>query len=103
MFKKYTIGLLLTITAYLISCSVTKDNRDTNKPGNAGWVVGDYHEHSHFSDGGLKLDSVFAFATKNYGVNFMVNTDHGGAYPRNWDGKNWSAYPDTRFEGSDAG
>lgn len=90
----------------LSSCKSSKYSSKTplqKNENSSGWVVGDFHEHSHFSDGGMKLDSVFDYATRNFGVNFMVNTDHGGAYPRDWDGKRWSTLPNVQFEGDHAG
>lgn len=102
MYKKYIAGLIALIPLFF-SCSSKKAALSETAKNNAGWVVGDFHEHSHFSDGGMKLDSVFEFSTRNYGVNFMLNTDHGGAYPRDWDGKNWSDMPEVKIEGSDPG
>lgn len=101
-YSRKIIIVALLASCFLLACNSRKYL--SHKNGNsAGWVVGDFHEHSLFSDGGMKLDSVFDYATKHFGVNFMVNTDHGGAYPRNWDGSYWSSYPELKIEGSDAG
>lgn len=97
------IALVTLFSCFILwSCNSSK-HTFKKKQNFAGWVVGDFHEHSHFSDGGMKLDSVFDYATRNFRVNFMVNTDHGGAYPRHWDGSYWSSYPEIKIEGSDAG
>lgn len=100
--KGMLMGLLILQLA-LFSCSKTPTSFPEEELPTAGWVIGDYHEHSHFTDGGYQLDSVFSMGANKYGVHFMVNTDHGGAYPRNYDGRNWSAFPDVVFLGDSAG
>lgn len=96
------MGLLFA--SFLISsCSKPATTSAKQTPSVAGWVVGDFHEHSHFTDGGYPLDSVFAMGANKYGAHFMVNTDHGGAYPRNYDGRIWSEFPGVVFLGDSAG
>lgn len=102
--KGVAISLILSLLLVsLLTACLSKRTTTSDKGDVGGWVVGDFHEHSYFSDGGNKLDDVFDHSTRNFGVNFMVNTDHGGAYPRHWDGRPWSAFPDIRFEGDHAG
>ena len=97
------IFIMLSLFAALFSCSPSGTNSDGKDTASEGWVIGDFHEHSHFTDGGYQLDSVFYMGAEKYGVHFMVNTDHGGAYPRNFDGRTWSAFQNVKFEGDSAG
>ena len=93
---------LLIIIQLFVACSPSV--QQTNSVNSvASWVTGDFHEHSHFSDGGYPMDSVFHRGSNYYGVNFMLNTDHGGRYPRNYDGKTWDKIGGVDFKGSDAG
>lgn len=91
-------GILIAGLAY--SCSPAIQGDSKNKK--AGWVTGDFHEHSHFSDGGYPMDSVFKRGA-HYGVDFMLNTDHGGRYPRDYDGRTWDQIPGVVFKGDNAG
>ena len=47
-----------------------------------GWVVGDFHQHSTFTDGSY---SIFYMMQKNaqYGLDWWANSEHGGAFNRN--------------------
>ncbi|MBO9683051.1 MAG: hypothetical protein J7502_10355 [Flavisolibacter sp.] len=89
------------LSGLIFSCSHLTTPRSATQH-KAGWVTGDFHEHSHFSDGGYPLDSVYTRGAY-YGSNFMLNTDHGGCYPRDYDGRVWDNIPGTVFKGVDAG
>lgn len=47
-----------------------------------GWVVGDFHQHTTFTDGSYSL---FYMMQKNaqYGLNWWANSEHGGGFNRN--------------------
>jgi hypothetical protein len=47
-----------------------------------GWVVGDFHQHTTFTDGSYSL---FYMMQKNaqYNVNWWANSEHGGGFNRN--------------------
>lgn len=99
---KYKFFCFITFLIAGYACSRPMQQHKTNTA-RSGWVTGDFHEHSYFSDGGYPMDSVFYRGGHHYDVNFLLNTDHGGRYPRNYDGRTWDKIPGTVFKGSDAG
>ena len=47
-----------------------------------GWTVGDFHQHTTFTDGSY---SIFHMMTKNaeFGLDWWANSEHGGAFKMN--------------------
>ncbi|MHB8988716.1 MAG: CehA/McbA family metallohydrolase domain-containing protein [Desulfobulbia bacterium] len=63
-------------------------------PGNAQengrWLTGDFHNHTFLTDGSNTADDVFSHAFR-FGLDWLANSEHGGAYSRAPDGTPWPA------------
>ena len=66
-------------------------------PDTGRWLAGDLHNHTYLTDGSNVPDQVFAHAFQ-FGLDWIANSEHGGAFGRNADGQSWPA--DTDFLGS---
>ena len=66
--------------------------RDTGR-----WLAGDFHNHTYLTDGSNAPDQVFTHAFQ-FGLDWIANSEHGGAFSRNSDGRSWPAI--TVFLGS---
>lgn len=83
-------GLLLLVVS---GCQARNDETPT-----AGrWLAGDFHNHTFLTDGGLEAGEVFSHAFR-FGLDWMANSEHGGAFGRSAKGLPWPA--DTVFLGS---
>jgi len=47
----------------------------------AGYVAGDFHQHSTFTDGSYSFNKVMA-ANKRFGLDWWANSEHGGRFNR---------------------
>ena len=66
-------------------------------PDTGRWLAGDFHNHTFLTDGSNVPDQVFAHAFQ-FGLDWIANSEHGGAFNRNSEGRSWPA--DTVFLGS---
>ncbi len=61
-------------------------------PGNARengrWLAGDFHNHTFLTDGSIAAEDVFSHAFR-FGLDWLANSEHGGAYGRGPDGQPW--------------
>ncbi|MFA6283019.1 MAG: hypothetical protein WCT30_00920 [Desulfurivibrionaceae bacterium] len=63
-------------------------------PGNARengrWLTGDFHNHTLLTDGGIAAEDVFSHAFR-FGLDWLANSEHGGAFGRGPGGQPWPA------------
>jgi len=52
------------------------------------WLAGDFHNHTFLTDGARTPEEVFAHAFE-YGLDWIANSEHGGAFARNGNGQSW--------------
>ncbi len=61
-------------------------------PGNAlengRWLAGDFHNHTFLTDGSIAAEDVFSRAFR-FNLDWIANSEHGGAYDRNPNGQPW--------------
>ncbi|MCX5871589.1 MAG: hypothetical protein NTY00_13390 [Deltaproteobacteria bacterium] len=57
-------------------------------PDTGRWLAGDFHNHTFLTDGSNVPDQVFAHAFQ-FGLDWIANSEHGGAFSRNSDGQSW--------------
>lgn len=55
----------------------------------ARWVAGDFHNHSRLTDGSHHPRTVMEKATREFGLDWIANSEHGGAYRRDAEGRYW--------------
>ncbi len=53
------------------------------------WITGDFHTHTFLTDGSHKEEDVVGHAFDVYGLDYMMNSEHGGAYGRDTQGNPW--------------
>lgn len=68
---------------------------ETQPPGR--WLAGDFHNHTLLTDGGHEATELFSQAFR-FGLDWLANSEHGGAFGRNPKGLPWSS--DTVFLGA---
>jgi hypothetical protein len=68
-----------------------------NTENDGRWLAGDFHNHTWLTDGSNVPEQVFAHAFQ-YGLDWIANSEHGGAFGRNAAGTLWP--PKTVFLGS---
>jgi len=83
-------GLLLLVVS---GCQAQNDAT----PAAGRWLAGDFHNHTFLTDGGIEAGEVFAHAFR-FGLDWIANSEHGGAFGRSAKGVPWPA--DTGFLGS---
>jgi len=59
-------------------------------PAAGAWLAGDFHTHSLLTDGEREAGEVFAQGF-GFGLDWMVNSEHGGAFSRTPQGQPWPA------------
>ena len=84
---------LLLLILLLPACQALRPA--TPPPG--AWLAGDFHNHTVLTDGGLQAGEVLARGF-GFGLDWMANSEHGGAFARNPQGQTWP--PGTVFMGS---
>jgi hypothetical protein len=57
------------------------------------WTTGDFHSHTWLSDGKHTLTEVVNSGFDQYGLDWMANSDHGGSFGYDPDGKSWDVSP----------
>ncbi|MEW6291287.1 MAG: hypothetical protein AB1545_15710 [Thermodesulfobacteriota bacterium] len=89
-------GALLSVLA---GCQLFRHD-DGPAPGR--WLAGDFHNHTVLTDGSQTPDEVFAHAFQ-FGLDWLANSEHGGAFAHNPAGQPWPAatvLPDAPPEGA---
>jgi hypothetical protein len=61
------------------------------QPVGGKWMSGDFHTHTYLTDGSHMEVDVLAHAFEDFGLDWMANSEHGGAYNRSPDGTLWTA------------
>lgn len=89
----------LLIFSMLLACSDKKNHYPFEIGEYGGWIAGDFHEHTFFTDGGYSMDSLFHRGFTMYGLSFMANSEHGGTSDQNFDGTYWQDIPNITFKG----
>lgn len=65
------------------------------------WLAGDFHNHTFLTDGSHTEVDVVGHAFDTFGLDWLVNSEHGGAFTRNPYGTNWSAMTPAPFIAGD--
>ena len=73
-------GALLSAPA---GCRTQHDEPDTGR-----WLTGDFHNHTVLTDGSHTPDEVFRHGFQ-FGLDWIANSEHGGAFGRNPEGLPW--------------
>ena len=76
---------------------LTTQISESETPDTGRWLAGDFHNHTYLTDGSNVPDQVFAHAFQ-FGLDWIANSEHGGAFSRNSEAQSWPA--DTVFLGS---
>jgi hypothetical protein len=84
------------------------------------WMSGDFHNHTTFTDGSWPMNDLTGPSTiakdpvldpaglykrgtastgYRYGLDFFINSEHGGAFPRDGFGNKWTSYSPLPFVG----
>ena len=56
-----------------------------------GWVTGDFHQHTLYTDGSYPFTEVMK-KNQEFGLDWWANSEHGGRRNRDGDGKSWLSY-----------
>lgn len=83
-------GVLLLLMS---GCQTQKHETPTT----GTWLAGDFHNHTFLTDGGVEASEVFSHAF-GFGLDWIANSEHGGAFGRTPKGLPWPT--DTVFLGS---
>lgn len=95
-------GLLAPLSTDLLFTPSTRPLHPAPDSSDAsGWVAADFHMHSCLTDGEHSPDEVFREGV-GYGLHFLVNSEHGGAYNRAPDCRPWTAHEGVTFRGDPA-
>ncbi len=62
--------------------------------GQPGWVAGDFHQHSTYTDGSYKISDVHGY-NQQYGLDWWANSEHGGGFTRDGRFANPNVYWDS--------
>jgi hypothetical protein len=92
--KKLTGATILLLLLLSVSLAWNEEMTPSGR-----WLTGDFHNHTFLTDGGITPEEVMSHAF-SFGLDWMVNSEHGGAFGRNPKGEPWPA--DTAFLGSPA-
>ena len=106
-----TVAACVTASALLVATP-----KENERESAGGWVAGDFHTHTFLTDGshteadvlahafgGSYLDGSTTVGAPGFGLDWMANSEHGGAGARNPFGVSWddpSIDPPTVFLGS---
>jgi len=74
--KKKVLLFSILITLVLSGC------KSTSIDGIGAYMIVDFHQHTAFTDGRTTIDYLLNQGVK-FGVDVMVNSEHGGTYTRN--------------------
>lgn len=93
MQQKTVRGAGVLLLLLLASCQARQDEM----PASGRWLAGDFHNHTLLTDGGIEAGEVLRQAFR-FGLDWLANSEHGGAFGRTPQGLPWPA--DTVFLGS---
>ncbi len=71
-------------------------------PHQGTWIAGDFHNHTCLTDGDHPAKQVFSRSFSEFGLGWIVNSEHGGAFQRDPYGRPWTdpaIEPPTVFKG----
>lgn len=85
--KKTTKRGAVGLTLLILSLCLTPPG---NAMENGRWLAGDFHNHTFLTDGSKTTEDVCSHAFR-FGLDWLTNSEHGGAYDRTSDGQPWSA------------
>lgn len=85
--KKTAKSAVACLILFVLSLCLTVPG---NARENGRWLVGDFHNHTFLTDGGIAAEEVFSQAFR-FGLDWLANSEHGGAYGRGPDGQPWPA------------
>ena len=92
MITKKILTSAAVLLLLLSGCQTMKHETQTT----GTWLVGDFHNHTFLTDGGIEADEVFSHAF-GFGLDWIANSEHGGAFGRTPKGQPWPT--DTVFLG----
>jgi len=78
------VGGIVAATT-LVTASIEKERRPEGS-----WLAGDFHTHTFLTDGSHTQQDVLHHAFQ-YGLDWIANSEHGGAYSRDPQGNAWPA------------
>lgn len=79
--KDFAVWLMLIVIS---TCLVSPSNAwETGR-----WLAGDFHNHTFLTDGSTASENVFSHAFR-FGLDWLANSEHGGAYGRSPNGQPW--------------
>lgn len=90
--RKRVIDALILLLILVGSVAWTRETQPTGR-----WLAGDFHNHTFLTDGAIEPGEVFRQAFR-FGLDWIVNSEHGGAFGRNSEGVDWPVK--TEFLGS---
>jgi hypothetical protein len=93
-------GLFILLTG--VSPAAADNEKERQEKNQGKWMTGDFHTHTFLTDGVHTEADVFSHAFNVFGLNWIANSEHGGAYATNPDGIYWddpSISPPTVFDG----
>ncbi len=78
--------LLIAVFTTLLVAGLASNRTITERY--AKWMAGDFHEHTTFTDGRHPIRGVVRNGFR-YGLDWVANSEHGGAFPRDAEGSFW--------------
>ncbi|MFA7348137.1 MAG: hypothetical protein WCZ86_10280 [Desulfurivibrionaceae bacterium] len=82
-FGKTSVRIIL----FLLAAGLTSPG---NARENGRWLAGDFHNHTVLTDGGIAAKDVFS-QSFHFGLDWLANSEHGGAFGRDPEGRPWPA------------
>jgi hypothetical protein len=79
-----------TILATILPSQAQTPTSNLLPPPPGRWIVGDFHTHTWLSDGKHTQVEVVTKAFDKFGLNWLVNADHGGIFYHDPEGKYWN-------------
>jgi hypothetical protein len=80
MKKKDILKILTKMPVLLAICTAFLGNTNTNCQ-NSGYLKGDFHQHSTYTDGSYSIDTVLK-SNHKFGLDWWANSEHGGGFNR---------------------
>lgn len=91
--NKFRVHLLTPIAAALVLALASGPalaDRHERDMRDGRWMAGDFHNHTFLTDGSNVEADVLSHAFE-FGLDWMANSEHGGAYNRDPSGQPWSS------------
>lgn len=82
------LSIIMTLALALITAKIALAETNRNQVGQ--WVAGDFHTHTYLTDGQKTEVEVVANAFGNFGLDWLANSEHGGAFKRDPYGTPWT-------------